>query len=127
MAALSKNEQTERAAGARGTRPIRRRLAALTACALLTSAAAVAQAPSPPAVVIKNFMFSPTMLTVPAGSTVTWSNLDQEPHTVVSDSGVFRSGALDTSESFSFKFEKPGTYHFTCSIHPQMVGTVIVQ
>jgi plastocyanin len=127
MAAPSKNEQTEPTSGVTGTRPTRRRLAALTTCALLASAAALAEAPNPPAVVIKNFMFSPTTLTVPAGSTVTWSNLDQEPHTVVSDSGVFRSGALDTSESFAFKFEKPGTYHFTCSIHPQMVGTVIVQ
>jgi plastocyanin len=53
--------------------------------------------------------------------------LQQEPHTVVSDTGLFRSGAMDTSESFSFKFDKPGTYHFTCSIHPQMVGAIIAQ
>lgn len=53
--------------------------------------------------------------------------MDDEPHTVVSDTGLFRSGALDTKESFSFKFDKPGTYHFTCSIHPAMVGTIVVQ
>jgi plastocyanin len=74
-----------------------------------------------------NFMFSPATMTVSAGATVTWTNLDEEPHTVVSDAGLFRSGAIDTHESFSFKFDKPGTYHYTCSIHPRMVGTIVVQ
>jgi plastocyanin len=78
-------------------------------------------------IIVKDFMFSPTPLTVKAGSTVTWTNMDDEPHTVVSDTGVFKSGGMDTNESFSFKFDKPGTYHFTCSIHPRMVGTVVVQ
>lgn len=78
-------------------------------------------------VVARSFMFAPASLTVKAGSTVTWTNHDQEPHSVASDSGLFRSGALDTDESFSFKFEKPGTYRYICSIHPQMVGTIIVQ
>lgn len=53
--------------------------------------------------------------------------MDNEPHTVVSDTGLYRSGAIDTRESFSFKFEKPGTYHFACSLHAQMVGTVVVR
>ena len=78
-------------------------------------------------IIVKNFMFVPTSLTVKTGSTVTWANLDDEPHTVVGDAGLFRSGALDTHESFSFSFDKPGTYHFTCSIHPYMVGTIVVQ
>ena len=78
-------------------------------------------------IVVKDFMFTPTPLTVKAGSTVTWTNMDDEPHTVVSDTGVFKSGGMDTNESFSFKFDKPGTYHFTCSIHPRMVGTIVVQ
>ena len=77
-------------------------------------------------VLAREFMFAPASLTVSAGSTVTWTNKDDEPHTVVSDSAVFRSGALDTDESFSFKFEKPGTYHYACSIHPRMVGTIVV-
>jgi plastocyanin len=76
---------------------------------------------------VKDFMFMPTTLTVSAGAQVTWVNRDDEPHTVVSDTGLFRSGAMDTNESFSFKFTEPGTYHFTCSIHPRMVGTVIVK
>jgi len=76
---------------------------------------------------VKDFMFMPTTLMVNAGDKVTWVNKDDEPHTVVSDTGMFRSGAMDTDESFSFKFDKPGTYHFTCSIHPRMVGTIVVK
>jgi plastocyanin len=92
-----------------------------------------ASSPSPAAppaftqIVIKDFMFTPNSLTVKAGSSVTWVNKDDEPHSVVSDTGLFRSGAVDTNETFSFKFDKPGTYHFTCAIHPRMVGTIIVQ
>jgi plastocyanin len=78
-------------------------------------------------VLIKDFMFMPMSVTVKAGATVTWANKDEEPHTVVSDSGLFRSGAVDTGETFSFKFEHPGTYHFTCTIHPRMVGTIVVE
>jgi plastocyanin len=78
-------------------------------------------------ILIKDFMFMPTPLTVKAGSSVVWSNMDDEPHNVVSDTGMFRSGGMDTSETFTYKFDKPGTYHFTCSIHPRMVGTIVVQ
>ena len=81
----------------------------------------------PNSIEVKDFMFMPTTLTVSAGDKVTWVNKDDEPHTVVSDTGVFRSGAMDTNESYSFKFDKPGTYHFTCSIHPRMVGTIVVK
>ena len=76
---------------------------------------------------VKDFTFMPTPLTVKAGSTVTWTNKDDDVHTVVSDTGAFKSGAMDTNDSFSFKFDKPGTYHFTCSLHPRMVGTIVVQ
>jgi plastocyanin len=78
-------------------------------------------------IIVKDFMFNPTPLAVKAGATVTWTNMDDEPHTVVSDTGLFKSGGMDTNETFSFKFDKPGTYHFTCSIHPRMVGTIVVQ
>jgi plastocyanin len=86
-----------------------------------------AATPDPIRIVAKDFMFAPKSLTVKAGSTVTWANMDDEPHSVVSDTGMFRSAAMDTNESFSFKFDKPGTYHFTCSIHPRMVGTIVVE
>ncbi|HEY8052635.1 MAG: plastocyanin/azurin family copper-binding protein [Steroidobacterales bacterium] len=89
--------------------------------------AAGAAAAAPTIVVAKEFMFAPLSLNVTVGSTVTWTNQDDEPHTVVSDTGMFRSGAMDTHESFSFRFDKPGTYHYACSIHPRMVGTIIVQ
>jgi plastocyanin len=75
----------------------------------------------------KDFMFSPTSITVKAGSTVTWTNLDEEPHTVFSDTGLFRSSALDTKDIFSYKFDKPGTYHYLCTIHPRMMGTIVVE
>jgi len=78
-------------------------------------------------IVLKAFHFSPMSLTVPAGATVIWKNLDGEPHTVVSDAGLFRSGGLDQNDSFTFKFDKPGTYRFICSIHPSMMGTIIVK
>jgi plastocyanin len=89
--------------------------------------AAPAAAGTPGVVIARDFMFAPLTVTIPAGTTLTWTNRDDEPHTVVSDTGLFRSGALDTNESFSFKFEKPGTYHYACSIHPRMVGTIVVQ
>jgi plastocyanin len=76
---------------------------------------------------VENFMFAPVSMTVKAGATVTWTNMDQEPHTVMSSDGLFRSGALDTGDSFSFKFDKPGTYQYVCTIHPRMVGTVVVE
>jgi len=76
---------------------------------------------------IDNFSFGPGTLTVPAGTTVTWTNRDDIPHTVVSTDGVFKSKVLDTDEKFSFTFSKPGTYPYFCSIHPKMTGKVIVQ
>lgn len=79
------------------------------------------------AVIIKNFAFAPMSLSVKAGTSVTWKNLDGEPHTVTSVDGLFRSGAIDQNESFTFKFDKPGTYKYLCSIHPKMMAAIIVQ
>jgi plastocyanin len=76
---------------------------------------------------IDNFSFGPGTLTVPAGTTVTWTNRDDIPHTVVSDDKVFKSKVLDTDEKFSYTFTKPGTYGYFCSIHPKMTGQVVVQ
>jgi plastocyanin len=101
---------------------------AATVLWLLAAAPPASAGPSDSAqILIKDFMFAPNALTIKAGSTVTWTNKDDEPHSVVSDTGLFRSGARDTDENFSFRFDKPGTYHFTCSIHPKMVGTIIVE
>jgi plastocyanin len=87
----------------------------------------VARAQTPNTVFIKNFMFSPMALTVRTGSTVTWKNLDGEPHTVVNDAGMFRSAALDQNDTYHFKFDKPGVYKVFCGIHPTMKETITVQ
>jgi plastocyanin len=76
---------------------------------------------------IDNFSFSPATLTVSSGTTVTWTNRDDIPHTVVSDDKVFKSKVLDTDEKFSYTFEKPGSYPYFCSVHPKMTGKVVVQ
>jgi plastocyanin len=76
---------------------------------------------------IDNFVFGPQTVTVPVGATVTWTNLDDIPHTVVSTDGVFKSKVRDTDEKFSYTFTKPGTYSYFCSVHPKMTGTVVVK
>lgn len=77
---------------------------------------------------IDNFSFTPATLTVPVGAKVTWTNKDDVPHTVVSTNNSFpHSPALDTDESFSHAFANAGTYEYYCSVHPKMVGKVVVQ
>jgi plastocyanin len=76
---------------------------------------------------IDNFSFGPVELTIPVGTTVTWTNRDDIPHTVVSTKGVFKSKVLDTDEKFSFTFMKAGSYPYFCSIHPKMTGKIIAK
>jgi plastocyanin len=76
---------------------------------------------------IDNFTFAPARLTVKAGTTVTWRNEDDIPHTVTSATRLFKSKALDTDDSFSFTFSEPGTYEYFCSLHPRMTGTIVVE
>jgi plastocyanin len=76
---------------------------------------------------IDNFIFGPQTVTVPVGTTVTWTNSDDIPHTAVSTDGVFKSKVMDTDEKFSYTFTKTGTYPYYCSIHPKMTGTVVVK
>ena len=75
---------------------------------------------------IGNFTFGPQDLKVKAGTTVTWTNEDDIPHTVVSPNN-FRSKVLDTDGKYSFTFTTPGTYKYFCSLHPHMTGTVVVE
>jgi plastocyanin len=79
------------------------------------------------AVKIDNFVFGPQTITVPVGTTVTWTNSDDIPHTAVSTDGVFKSKVMDTDEKFSYTFTKAGTYSYYCSIHPKMTGQVVVK
>ncbi len=76
---------------------------------------------------IDNFSFGPQTVTVPIGTTVTWTNRDDIPHTVVSTDGVFKSKVQDTDEKFSYTFTKAGTYPYFCSVHPKMTGKIVVQ
>ena len=105
--------------------------AALVASALMLSTVAVmtkaAPAPASAAVNIGNFTFKDPVVTVKLGTTVTWTNGDDIPHTVVSRDGLFKSKVLDTGNQFSFTFAKAGQFGYFCSIHPHMTGTIVVK
>jgi plastocyanin len=98
--------------------------AGLALAALMT---AHASASGPVAVGIKEFTFAPATLTVPVGTTVTWTNHDEEPHTVTSATGAFRSAGLSNEEAFSQTFTHRGTYQYFCALHPHMKATVMVK
>jgi plastocyanin len=83
--------------------------------------------PAPVEIKIDNFSFTPPTITIPAGTTVRWTNRDDIPHTVVSDDQKFESKALDTDDQYSYTFNQQGTYGYFCSIHPKMTGKVVVQ
>jgi len=104
---------------------------ALLAAALpeLTAAgeAVVAAAASSATVEIDNFAFAPAALTVTAGTTVTWKNDDDSPHRIGDKNGTFTSAALDTDDTFSHTFAAPGEYPYICTIHPYMIGKIVVK
>ena len=102
----------------------------LIACALTMSVVAdVARAVPAPAtsVQIDNFTFKAPVVTVKLGTTITWTNGDDIPHTVTSKDGVFKSKVLDTGDHFSFTFAKAGQFGYFCSLHPHMTGTIVVK
>ena len=76
---------------------------------------------------VDNFTFSPATLTVTAGTTVTWINGDDIPHAIAATDRSFRSKTLDTDDRFSFVFRMPGAYDYFCTLHPHMVGKIIVK
>jgi plastocyanin len=75
---------------------------------------------------ISRYTYSPDSITVPAGTTVTWRNLDPVPHTVTSAEGKFDSGIIESGKNFSYIFKDPGTYAYYCTIHPYMRARIIV-
>jgi amicyanin len=75
---------------------------------------------------IKNFAFAPANVTVKVGTTLTWTNTDQEAHTVTAKNGAFTSPALNNGSTYHYTFTKPGTYDYLCTIHPFMTATVVV-
>ena len=101
--------------------------AALSPAGFANAPDGASAAPAAGTIMIKDFSFSPAALTVSRGTRVTWKNMDDEPHTVASTAGAFRSGALDEQDSFTFEFDEPGTYRYVCTIHPHMSGTITVR
>ncbi len=77
-------------------------------------------------IVLDNFTFQPGTAAVPVGSTITWTNHDDVPHTIVSTERMFKSPVLDTDGQFTHQFDAPGTYKYFCSIHPKMTGEIVV-
>jgi plastocyanin len=105
-------------------------LAALLAGLLMMTTrtmASPAEGPAPAVVKIDNFSFSPNPLTVAVGTEVHWTNHDDVPHNVVADDKSFKSKTMDTDESFTMTFTKPGTYSYFCGLHPRMTGKVVVK
>jgi len=105
-------------------------LSALGAVIALTVAAPrtpLADAAKSAEVQIANFHYTPPTLVVAPGTTVTWKNADDSPHSVREKSGKFKSAALDTDDTFSQTFTAPGEYDYICSIHPYMRGKVVVK
>jgi plastocyanin len=102
---------------------------AVTNSALHAAAVAAPTSQSAVSVKIDNFVFQPKELVIRAGTTVTWQNADDVPHTATSkdDPQTFDSGALDTDDKFSFTFNKPGKYTYYCKVHTHMTGVVIVK
>lgn len=84
-------------------------------------------AAAPLAVTIAGFAFDPADVTVPVGTTVTWTNRDGAPHTITSEDGTWESGNLGEGASFTFTLDTPGEYAYYCSIHPSMEGTIRVE
>ena len=128
------NRRDELESGARSAGPTIAVLVALAALVALPGlvtgpwllrAAAAGRAESH--IAIKNFAFSQSTLTVPVGGTVTWVNDDEEPHTVTATDSSFRSPGLDQSETFTHRFDRPGTYRYFCAIHPHMTATIVVR
>lgn len=111
------------------------RMVALQGLALVASGLAmgvvadsVKAAPPPAAVVhVANFTFKQPAITVSTGTTVTWINDDDIPHTIVAKNGAFKSKVLDTGDRFSFTFAKGGQFDYYCSLHPHMTGKVVVR
>jgi plastocyanin len=101
--------------------------AALLSAAVPWAPSAGAGAPTSAAIEIDNFHYTPPTLVVAPGTTVTWKNDDDSPHSVRERDGKFKSAALDTDDTFSQTFATPGEYDYFCSIHPYMTGKIVVR
>ena len=107
---------------ARGAAPMQQAMHAMEASAAAPAAPAAANN-----VRIHDFAFNPATITVAAGTTVTWINDDDEPHTVSAPDRSYRSTPMDTGGHFAHSYGAPGEYHYFCTLHPNMTGVVIVR
>lgn len=89
--------------------------------------AAMAAPVAATSVQIRDFAFQPAAIVVAPGATVTWTNADDEPHTVMANDRAYRSTPLDTDDQYSHVYATPGEYRYFCSLHPHMTGVVIVR
>lgn len=112
------------------------RLAVLSILLIVTGISCQAPAPTPtaptltstsPELNISGFAFVPATFTVAGGTTVTWTNQDDARHDVTSETGIFDSGNLARSATYSYTFAERGTFGYYCTIHPSMRGKVIVE
>jgi len=116
----------------RSSTPLTRQAILALVAAIAVAAAGLAMAGGTRAatthtVEIADFAFTPQVLTIQVGDTVTWTNLDQVEHTATSTTGAFDSGLLGQNESYSITFSEPGTYDYLCTPHPSMTGQIVVQ
>ena len=102
-------------------------LLVLAICALAVTSRGFNAIGNPNEIVIENFSFEPATLTIKAGTTVTWVNHDDEPHTATATDKRFNSKTLDNGDRFSQEFNAPGVYNYYCALHPKMTGKIIVK
>lgn len=107
----------------------RRDLGPLLLATMMVTAASTdsVRAQEKAAINIDNFAFAPDTLTISRGTTVTWTNRDDIPHSIVEINNLFHSSAFDTNGTYSFTFNQTGTYDYVCGLHPHMKGKIIVK
>ena len=119
--------QTLIAPGTIARRGVLRAGGRLAGLVVLFAAAARASTADATEIHIDNFKFAPSKLTVPKGTTVTWVNRDDIPHSIVLQALSVHSHPMDTDGTFSLTFDQPGQYDYLCGLHPFMHGQIIVQ
>ncbi len=100
---------------------------AIPLCVIASSPVVAAPPAKTQEVAIKDFAFVPQVITVAPGTTVTWTNADEDPHTVTATDKGFHSAAMDSGDKYSFTFTKPGEFAYFCALHPHMTGKIIVK
>jgi plastocyanin len=108
-------------------RPLLVAIAVAAGAAIAFAADPATKAAAPATVVINGYEYNPSILTIAPGTTVTWMNEDETPHTVTDNGKIFRSAALDTGDRFSYTFAQSGEFTYYCTLHPMMIGKIVVR